>query len=237
MKYLYKFSVFIEKTVNDIQKQVKDGQTITVKKPVIKSVPIEFLIKEPNRGEREEAEIVRAAFLSNFIRRGVMPEAVLAKIYSDQGGVENNTDKKKYTDLVESLSTKIGEYSLVLVNEKDNKEKIDKLGEEILDIKKNITSLQYSQKSYFDNTAEYKAKIKLIEYLFTLLTYWKQDEKNEFKQYFDGKTFDDKMNCLEKFESDNDPVYLKIKDVVLFVISAYIHTGGEMKPKIGRAHV
>ena len=229
MKELYKFNILVNREVPDTETKEENGQTITTTKKVIKQVPIEFFIKEPNRSEKEEAEIVRATYLSSYIRRGVLPEAVLAKIYSDMGGTENEADKKFYNTLLEKLTKKIDEFSTAITVDKDNKELINKYSGEILEIKKEIATFQYSQRSFYENTAEHKAKIKLVEYLFAFLMYWKKDEKSELKPYFDGKTFEDKLNSLEKLENGNDELYLKMKDVGLFVISAFIHTGGSIK--------
>lgn len=229
MKELYKFNVFVNREMPEIETREENGQTITTTKKVVKQVPIEFFIKEPNRSEKEEAEIVRATYLSNYIRRGVLPEAVLAKIYSDMGGTENEADKKLYNSLLEKLTKKIDEFSNAMTADKDNKDLIDKYSGEILEIKKEIATFQYSQRSFYENTAEHKAKIKLVEYLFSFLIYWKKDEKSELKPYFEGKTFEDKLSNLEKLENSNDEVYIKMKDIGLFVISAFIHTGGSIK--------
>lgn len=231
MKELYKFNIYIDKEVEKSEtKPSDDGNgTIIITKKVIEKSPIEFFVKEPNRNEKEEAEIVRATYLANFIRRGVMPEAVLSKIYSDLGGVENELDKKLYSELTTKFTKKIEEYQTLMVNNKDDKEKIDLCLKDIVDIKKELAIFQYQQNSFFENTAEYKAKMKLIEYLFVFLTYYKSDEKSEIKQYFDGDSFEKKMLNLEKLENEENEIYKKIKDIILFVISAYIHTGGFIK--------
>jgi hypothetical protein len=229
MKELYKFNVTVNREVPDVQTKEENGQTITVTSKIIKATPVEFVIKEPSRAEKEESELVRASFLSNFIRRGVMPEAVLAKIYSDMGGTENEADKKIYKGLTENFLKKLEEVGLIAANDKENKEKIELLNKEIGDIKREIANFQYQQKSFYSNTAEYKAKIKLIEYLFTLLTYWKKDDKAALVQYFEGKDFDKKLEHLEKLENDNDEIYNKMKDIALFIISVYIHSGGGIK--------
>ena len=226
MKELYKFSIEIEKEIEKVDTKEENGQKITTTQMVKEKVPIEFIIKKPSRSEKEEAEIIRAALLSSFIRRGVMPEAVLSKTYSDQGGIMDEIDKKHYADLTFRLSKKIEEFQLI--NQKEEKDKSEICLKEIIELRKDLTSFQYQQSSFFENTAEYKARTKLIEYLFTLLVYWKFDTKQDIQPYFKGNNFDERLKSLELLEDNDDEVYLKIRDRALFVISLYTHTGGSV---------
>lgn len=227
MKQLHKFTIEVEKEVEKSETKEENGQKIVTTQKVKEKVSIEFLIRKPTRSEKEEAEIIRATYLSAFIRRGVMPEAVLAKTYSDQGGIMDKIDKEYYDNLTSKLSKKIEEFQNLTLDRKDeNNEASEKCLKEIIDLRQEITDFQLRQSSFFQNTAEYKAKAKLIEYLFTLLTEWKPESNKNFESYFKGKNFEEKINSLEKMEDNDDEIYNKMKDKALFVISLFLHSGG-----------
>lgn len=217
MKTLYTF-----KTGKEVEKIV-DGQTVK------ELVPISFAIKRPSRSEKEEAEITRAEYLAKYIRRGVLPEAILSKNYSDQGGVLDEFQKNLYTNLSIKLYEKTQEFQKISAIEPVDKVLVESLLKEIVEIQNEITKFQYGQNVFFENTAEFKAKTKLIEWLLCYLTYWKQDETSEWEEFIKGDTFEERLDYVESLEESEDSIYLKVKNELIFAISLFVHLGGNVK--------
>jgi len=228
IKHLYKFNVTSEVEVDKIETKVEDGKEITVKTKVKEPKDIQFLIKKPSRIEREEAEIERARFLAEFIKRGVMPEAILSKTYSDQGGLLDEHQKKLYLLLKTELFEATQEYQR-LVTEK-NEDGIKGALEKIINKQNEIANFQFQQNTFFENTAEFKAKAKLIEYLLVHLTYWREDTSKDYVPYFKGETFEEKMAYLDGLEEGDDKTFAAMRNTVLFVVSAYLQMGSSSTP-------
>lgn len=217
MKTLYTF-----KTGKQVEKTI-DG--VTTKE----LVPVDFCVKKPSRVEKEEAEITREEYFSKYIRRGILPEAVLSKNYSDQGGVLDESQKKLYTDLSIKLYEKTEELTKIGASEPANKEKVESVLRELAELQTDITKFQYSQNVFFENTAEFRAKTKLIQYLLAYLTYWKETPDSEWSEFFKGDTFEDRLDYIDELEENGDEIYLKIKDELIFAISLFVHLGGKAK--------
>lgn len=225
MKSLYSFTVDKEVEVEKTETNEVDGLKTTTTKKVKEKRPIEFVFKKPSRADKEEAEIVRAAYLSEYIRRGIMTEAILLKTYANQGGIMDEGQKKLYTQYNLDLFAKKNEYQLVSAE----KEKADVILKEIVELQRKITELQYDQNIFFENTAEFKAKTKLIEYLCVFLTYIRHEGK-EPEPYFKGVTFEEKIVSLNALEDEDDEIYVQIRGKLLLVASLYVHLSGNVKP-------
>lgn len=217
IKSIYAFNVNLVKEVEENGEKVKKITTFP------------FAIRKPSRSEKEEAELVRSEYLAKYIRRGVLPEAILSKTYENQGGTLNEYDIAYVTTLQSKLFEKTEAYKLASVGKE--KEKQEELLKEIVLLQQEITTFQYKQSKFYENTAEFKAKTKLIEYLFTTLVYWKKAEDKEWEPYFSGETFEANLDEIEKLEDGEDEVYVKMKDRALFAISMYIHLSGNVKPQ------
>ena len=194
-------------------------------------IPVYFAVKKPSRFEKEEAELIRAEYLSKFIRRGVMPEAVLSKTYSDQGGTMDEFEKTNLLNLNIQLYEGTAEFQRLSAAPDKDQSLIDTELRKIITVKDQITTLQQRQSAYYENTAEFKAKTKLIEYLFTTLTVWREKETDEWKSYFSGDTFDNKLDLIEELEEKNDEIYMKVKNKLIFIISLFVHMGGNVAPE------
>jgi hypothetical protein len=217
IKAIYTFNVNLVKEVEENGEKVKKITTYP------------FAIRKPSRSEKEEAELVRSEYLGKYIRRGVLPEAILNKTYENQGGTLNEQERAYSTILQSKLFDKTEELKLATIGK--DKEKEELLLKEIIGIQQEMTSVQYRQSRFFENTAEFKAKTKLIEYLFTQLTYWKPAEDKEWEPYFKADSFEAALDEVEKLEDDENEIYLKMKDKALFAVSMFIHLAGNVKPE------
>jgi len=191
----------------------------------------QFAIKRPSRSEKDEAGLVQSSYLNKYIRAGVLPEAILSKIYKDQGGVLDEEQKMLLVLNELKLNQKREEFKFASVNDKGNKELLEKLLREIIEIQKEITSVYYQETSFYQETAEFKAKNKLIQHYIGALLYWKPKEDSEWIRYFKSDDVEDVLDEAEKLEDSEDELFKKAKDKALFAISYAVNNGFKVKPE------
>ena len=75
------------------------------------SKPFTIGIKEPTRRELEEADMEFSIEMSNCIKKGILTKAMLAKKYSDTGGLLAESDANKLVDLYAELADCEAEYT------------------------------------------------------------------------------------------------------------------------------
>jgi hypothetical protein len=209
IKLIYTFSV------NQTVESQENGETVKVKKPIY------FGIKKPSRSEKEEAELVRSEYLSKYIRRGVLPEAILSKTYDNQGGTVTENERASLIVLQLQLIEKQEEYKKLGVD-KAPKETLDKVASEIASIYNEVAEIQFKHSMFYENTAEFKAKTKMISYLAGVLTYFRKDESSEWERYFESDVLDEILDKSDDLEEKGDEVYMKAKDKILFAVSFYV---------------
>src|SRR6056300_1465489 len=103
MKEIYSYNVELEKETKEVtKKKQKNKETgemeeISVEKMVKKEIPIKIILKEPSRRQMEEADMEYSIEMSKCIKRGILTKAMLAKKYSDSGGLLSEEDAKHLT--------------------------------------------------------------------------------------------------------------------------------------------
>lgn len=222
-KLLYEFEVKIEKEVEKIETK-KEGDVETTTKIKVKELtPVYFAFKKPSRAEREACEEFRAAAWGKCVERGIMPEAVLLKTYSNHGGILSEGQKKEYNDLIAEIEVKRIEYDKI---EGEEKEKILR---EIVNLRDQILAFERSQSGFFDNTAEAKSRLKTIEYITLTFSYFREDSSKNWESFFKGDSVEKKYESLEKMEDESNELYLKSKDKLTFISALYLHLGNSLK--------
>ena len=97
-KSIYTFNIEKKAEVEEkrIETYVEDGvekqRTITEK--VEKVIPIEILLKEPNRKQVQEAELVFSVEMSKSIKLGILTKNMLLNKYKDTGGLDGEKETK-----------------------------------------------------------------------------------------------------------------------------------------------
>jgi hypothetical protein len=211
-KQLYKFTIDkeVEKTVQSSKKDKKTGEEVITKKKVTEKVPVEIKIKRPSRRELEEAELEYSVEMSRCVKRGILTKAMLAKKYSDTGGIFSEEEAKNYTVLYKKLLDLQNEYiRLDSVDKKDEKQdiKFEKIKEDIADTKRQIIEIESTFQSFFDHTADVKAQNRLLLWYAINLTYIQDQEEDEPLPYFNGDDFEEKLENFYKKEESNDDFY------------------------------
>jgi len=211
-KVLYQFTLDkeYEKTVESTRKNKKTGEeTITKKKKKVKE-PVEVQIKRPNRRELEEAELEYSVEMSKCIKKGILTKAMLAKKYSDTGGVFSEDNSEEYAAFYKDALDLQNEYMrLDTVDKRSEKQeaRFDKVKGLIANNRKDIIDFESNFQSLFDHTADIKAQNKVLLWYCLHLTFVYDEELDKFVQYFKGEDFEAKTSFYYDLEESDDEFY------------------------------
>jgi len=211
-KVLYQFTLDkeYEKIVESTRKNKKTGEeTITKRKKKVKE-PVEVQIKRPNRRELEEAELEYSVEMSNCIKKGILTKAMLAKKYSDTGGVFSETNSEEYASLYKDALDLQNEYMrLDTVEKRTEKQegRFEKVKGLMASNRKEIVDFESNFQSLFDHTADIKAQNKVLLWYCLYLTFIYDEELDKFVQYFKGEDFEEKKSYYYDLEESDDKFY------------------------------
>lgn len=223
-KQLYKFTIDkeIEKIIESSKKDKKTGEEIITKKTVKEKVPVEVKIKRPSRRELEEAELEYSVEMSRCVKKGILTKAMLAKKYSDTGGIFSEEEAQNYTSLYKSVLDLQNEY--IRLDSAENKDKkqekrFEEIKNQIAKVKREIIEIESAFQSFFDHTADVKAQNRLLLWYAINLTYIQNEEDLDPKPYFKGDSFEDKINDYYSKEESSDQFYFSLIKKVSTVIA------------------
>lgn len=210
-KNLYSFTLFSEKE-NTVEEKRIDEQTkeeITVMKKVTEKVPFQIVLKKPTRRQIEEADLEYSVEMSKCIKKGILTKAMLAKKYSDTGGMLSENESKRLVDLYKKIYDLQNENIRLesSTKKKENKEKINEIVEDLTKTRKEIIDIESNYRSLFDHTADSKAQNRLLLWYILNLTYLKTDSESSEEPYFKGEDFEDKLHSFYEKEESADENY------------------------------
>lgn len=214
-KTLYEFTLDreYEKTVESTRKNKKTGEeTITKRKKKVKE-PVQVQIKRPNRRELEEADLIYSVEMSKCIKKGILTKAMLAKKYSDTGGLFSEEDASDYATMYKDALDLQNEYMrLETVKKRTEKQeaRFQKVKQEVAINRKTIVEFESNFQSLFDHTADIKAQNKVLLWYCLYLTYVYDEASDKFVQYFPGEELEDKMAYYYELEESEDLFYAEL---------------------------
>ena len=180
MKKLYEFSL-TQKVQKEYEEKDKDseGNEVTTKKTKEENVVRNFFLKKPTRSMFDEAELYFGVKLSEGIKAGMLTRAMLAKRFDNDGGVLSDADKEQYSGLYFTLFEVQNQLTrLQLIPEKERSKQEQKEYNEsvraMIGLKAEIQEFETAQASFFDQTAENRARNKTI-------TWWVLNLAHEIK--------------------------------------------------------
>lgn len=209
-KDLYKFTVFEDKEVFVEETKVDEvsGEETIVKKKVIEKIPTEIVLKKPTRRQAEEADLEYSVEMSKCIKKGILTKAMLAKKYSDTGGLMSESESQKLVDLYKvifDLQSENLRLDAAINKSDDIKNRQDEINKELSVARKEIVDIESAYRALFDHTADSKAQNKVLLWYILNLTYIKKQNDVEEKPYFKGKEFEDKLvDFYAKEEQQNE---------------------------------
>lgn len=171
-----------------------------------------FYLLKPGRIVRQEGEIEYAKQLAFFVKKGLLPRAAWNTILQNLGGTVSEKELEEYAGWRAKRwenEIKLGKLNLKSeLSEKEQKEK-DFLATEDSDLREKIQSFELNQIYVFENTAEAKARNQTILWWLTKLSY--KTTTDGIVQFFEGETFEDKLDFYDSFSSQTDEGQYLIK--------------------------
>lgn len=214
-KELYSFIVDkeVEKEIVSTKVDKKTKEEVTIKKKVKEKVPVTIKIKRPSRRELEEAELEFSVEMSRCVKRGILTKAMLAKKYSDTGGLMSESDAGDLVDAYKKVFDLQNEYSrLEIIQNKTDKQaaRVEDITKELAEVRRRIVEFESNYQSLFDHTADVKAQNRLILWYVINLTYIQEETDDEPVPYFGNGDFETRLEEYYKREEGDDPVYFLI---------------------------
>lgn len=238
MKEIYSFSIDVEKDVTEnVTKKRKNKETgkmeeYSVEETSKKPVPVKIIIKEPNRRDLEEADIEYSIEMSKCIKRGILTKAMLAKKYSDTGGLLTEDDAKILTRRYGELGDLQNRYSRLSSKPKKEKKDEDKLSSllgEMAEKRRDIVDMETSYSSLFNHTADSKAQNKVILWYLVHLSHYQEDESSEIKPFFNGEDSSDKIDQYYEVDENGHEIFDLVKDKILSILSFWYFSSNASK--------
>jgi hypothetical protein len=229
-KEIYAFTVDreveVEVTETKKKKNKETGkmENIPVTIKATEAVPNEIIISRPNRRQIEEADMEYSVEVSKCIKRGILTRAMLAKKYSDSGGVLSEEDAEFLTQRYGKLADLQADFTRLDAKEKKNsrdKERIKELTEKISGVRTEIVDMESSYSSLFNHTADTKAQNKAILWYMLNLTEIKETDDQSSRPLFEGETFDEKLDHYYKLEEEGDDFYSQVSEKLPSYISLW----------------
>jgi hypothetical protein len=214
-KELYSFTVDkeVEKEVTETKVNKKTKEEVKVTKKIKEKVPVAIKLKRPSRRELEEAELEFSVEMSRCVKKGILTKAMLAKKYSDTGGLMSENDAESLVDSYKKIYELQNEYSrLEIVQDKTEKQKnrVEEITKELANTRRRIVEFESNYQALFDHTADVKAQNRLILWYVIMLTYIQEEEDESPKPYFGEGDFEDRLNEYYKKEEGDDSLYFLI---------------------------
>mgnify|MGYP005989533813 CR=1 FL=1 len=237
MKKLYQFEVpeMVTKKVEEKSKD-EEGNEVTITKDSIESVQRSVFLRKPTRSLFDEAELYYGVTLSEGIKAGLLTRALLAKRFSNDGGVMSTPDKEEYADLYLKLfENQNGIERASAKKEKDRttaeKEEMAELMKDNGVIKREIQEFEMAQASLFDQTAENRARNKTILWWVLNMSYYGDVEvKETIKPIFEGENFKQKLASYDVIEEDGTEFQEDVLKKLVYYVS-YWYVGQAQTPE------
>lgn len=235
MREIYSFTFDkkekVKKTETSVVKNEETGedQEVSVTKEVVEETPYRLIMKQPTRRQIEEAELEFSVEMSNCIKKGILTKAMLAKKYSDTGGLLAEEDAKALT----KMYVQYGELSqesekIQIKNSKTEKdeERIKEISGEIAVLRKDIINVETSYSNLFNHTADVRAENKVIQWYILHLSHIQKSDEEEIKPLFEGNDFEQKLQIYYELEENGDELYDLIGGKIAALYSFWYYSSG-----------
>jgi hypothetical protein len=171
----------------------------------------------------DEAELYYGVQLSEGIKAGLLTRALLAKRFSNDGGIMSDTDKKEYADLYLKLfenQNEIQRLSAIKKEERTAEEAVSFESATQQDglIKKEIQEFEMAQASLFDQTAENRARNKTILWWVLSISYL-EDSEGKATPFFSGDSLTEKLESYDLIEEEGTDFQEKAIQKLIYYVS------------------
>ena len=240
MKSIYSFTIEkpkeIEEKTKEKRKNKETGQEeeVEVSKKITKKVPYEIVLKEPNRRELEEADMEYSIEISRCIKRGILTKAMLAKKYSDTGGILTEKDANRLVDLYGSLSdleTQAAKMGIKTAGKETGAltEESKRISGEIAMVRRDIVDLESSYQSLFNHTADVKAQNRVILWYLLHLVHYKDPKMEAPEPLFPGKNLEERVDVFYQKDEEQDKLFKLVQPKITALMSYWYFSGNPDK--------
>ena len=229
MKSIYSFKVNLIKEVEEKTKEKRknketgEEEEVEVSQKVEKKIPYEITVKEPSRRQLEEADMEYSIEISRCIKKGILTKAMLAKKYSDTGGLLTEKDAERLVDLYGELAELESDMAKLGAPSKSKKGKEDTtvrdLGGKMAFVRRDIVALESSYQSLFNHTADIKSQNRVILWYILHLSYFKTADMEKPEPIFTGDTFENKTDTYYLKDEDGDELFGLVRSKLAAIIS------------------
>jgi len=227
-KFLFEYTLDKEIEEKVTEKKVIEGKEVEVTETVKTIKPAKYAILKNSRRMTEKADLFFAKTVGFYTKQGLLSVHQINKRYYNDDGPFNKDEEKVMENLADQKA-KLGEkyFGLSQIEKKtpeQDKEEREIL-EEILELQKRMDSISTPYVGIFNQTAEYKARNKLITF-WTVFLLHKQNENGEWERVVDVKDYEDGEEILFDIEDDGTPFEQEAIKKGMFFIS-YWASGGD----------
>ena len=235
LREIYSFTFEKKEKVKQTEtKKIKNEETgeeeeVSVTKDVEEAVPYRLVMKQPTRRQIEDAELEFSVEMSKCVKKGILTKAMLAKKYSDTGGLLPEEDAKALTKMYIRYGELTQEAERIRIKSSlsaDDEKKINSISEEITELRKNIVDVETSYANLFNHTADVRAENKVIQWYILHLTYTQKNDSDELVPLFEGNDFNEKLERYYELEEDGDELYDIVGGKVAALFSFWYYSSG-----------
>ena len=205
MKKLFEFKVPKEVEIEEIETSKNEkGEEIKITKKNKTKEQVKVFIRKPTRALFDEDELFYGVSLSEGIKAGLLTRALLAKRFTNDGGVLSEEEKNVYATLYVGLFEKQNEFQKLSIKDESErteaeKERYKQVIVDLTTLRTQIQDFETAQASLFDQTAENRARNKTILWWVLQLAYI-VNEKNEETPFFGNGEFESKLRIYDTIE-------------------------------------
>lgn len=224
---IYSFSILLEREVEESSvskkknKETGKMEEIQTVKKVTKEVPYTVTLYEPSRRQVEDADMEFSIEMSKCIKRGILTKAMLAKKYSDSGGLLTEEDSQKLVRSYSKLAEVQSDLGRIMSKKKKTQEEKDaetRLTEEFASVRRDIVDLETAYQNVFNHTADTKAQNRTILWYLINLTFV-TDSAGIERPMFDGEDYDEMLDDYYKKDEKGDEVYDLCREKLMAFVS------------------
>lgn len=224
---IYSFSINLEREVEETSTSKKKNsetgkmEEIQTTKKVSKEVPYTITLYEPSRRQVEDADMEFSIEMSKCIKRGILTKAMLAKKYSDSGGLLTEEDSQRLVRNYSKLGEIQNDLGRIMAKKKktaEEKEAETKLTEEFATVRREIVDLETAYQNVFNHTADTKAQNRTILWYLVNLSFV-TDSAGIERPMFEGEDYDEMLDDYYQKDEKGDEVYDLCREKLMAFVS------------------
>tara|TARA_Y100000310_G_C20629834_1_gene788011 strand:+ start:20 stop:781 length:762 start_codon:yes stop_codon:yes gene_type:complete len=245
MKSIYSFTVEMAREVEEKTKEKRKNketgkeEEVEVSQKVKKKIPYEIIVKEPSRRQLEEADMEYSIEISRCVKKGILTKAMLAKKYSDTGGILTEKDAERLVDLYGDLSELEGEAARGGIKtsappKKGATQKTKELYGKLALTRRDIVNLESSYQSLFNHTADIKAQNRVILWYMVHLALQKTSDMETAEAIFVGDDFETRIDNYYAMDEEDNKLFRLVQSKLAAIVSFWYFSESVTKEDFDR---